>query len=141
VNSCDALPDRIVWELSNQQIFFAKDKNIVADGIRQFLNSNLKYDRTKEGSFPLEQEHIKERWLEIAADIENLSDDYEYFIFKNTSVDDGVERWFEKYNEDSGEYEPSSLKGIKEYVTEFVTIDGAKISFKSNLDYFKEDTK
>jgi hypothetical protein len=139
INNCNTLFDRIIWEMSNQQIFFVKDKKVVADGIKQFLEANPRYDQTKEGNYPLEQEHIKERWLEIANDVENLSDDYECFIFKNTSVDDGVENWFEKYNEEAGEYESSSLREIDKVVAEFVSIDGGTIEFTSNLDFFNKE--
>jgi len=139
VNNCNDLFDRIVWELSNQQIFFVKDKRIVAEGIRKFLKTNTKHDKDNEGISPLELEHIKNRWLEIAADIENLSDDYECFIFKNTSCDDGVENWFEKYNEETEEYEPCSLKNMDRVVAEFVHIEGKTMEFTTNLDFFKED--
>jgi len=141
VNNCTTFCDRIVWELSNQQVFYAKDKKIVADGIRRFLDVNSKYNHNDEGKFPLEQEHIKARWLEIADNIENLTDECEYFIFKNSSCDDGVEYWFEKYNEESEEYEPSSLKEIDKYVTEFVTIDGETMKFTSNLEFFNKEAK
>ncbi len=141
INECDSLSDRICWEMGNQQIFFIKDKKVVADGIRTFLEVNKKYDRMIKGDYPLEQEHIKERWLEIANDIENLSDDYEYFIFKNTSCDDNVECWFEKYNKETEEYESSSLKELDKVVTEFVVINGEKMDFISNLDYFKEESE
>ncbi len=59
-------------------------------------------------------------------------------FLKNTSVDDNVELWFEKYNEDKDEYEESSLKDLDSYVTEFVVIKNNHIEgFISNLDYFK----
>lgn len=138
INNCNTMYDRIVWEMSNQQVFFSKDKKIIADGIRNFLEVNKKYDKTDDGNYPLEQEHINGRWLEIANDIENIASDYEYFVFKNTSVDDGVEFWFQKYNEETDEYEQSSLKEIDKIVTEFVTISGNEMSFKTNIDYFNQ---
>ena len=60
-------------------------------------------------------------------------------IFKNTSCDDGVENWFEKYNEETEEYEPCSLKNMDRVVAEFVHIEGKTMEFTTNLDFFKED--
>ena len=72
INHCENTPDRICWEMSNQNIFFTKDKKCIADSIREFVEQNKKYDRTSEGKYPLEQEHIIERFNEIAEDIEEL---------------------------------------------------------------------
>lgn len=139
INNCKVLSDRILWEMGNQQIFFTKDKIIVANSIREFLVSNAKYDRTDEGTLPLEQEHIIGRFNEVADSIENLNEEENpYFIFKNTSVDDNVEYWFTDYNEKTEESEPRSLNEIQEFVAEFVEIIGINIKFISNTDYFKE---
>lgn len=138
VNHCDNTPDRICWELSNQNIFFTKDKSVIAEAIRQFLKDNKEYDKSDEdGKSSLEREHIIERFEEIAADIEELDEtEYPYFVFKNTSVDDNVERWFVEYNEETGEYDCKSLKDWDELLAEFVVIKDGKISdFISNLDY------
>ena len=102
INNCDSTSDRVCWEMSNQQIFFTKDKKCIADSIRQFVSDNDKYDKSNEdGLSPLKRDHIIERFNEIANDIEALDEEeYPFFVFKNTSCDDGVERWFSKYNED-----------------------------------------
>lgn len=52
---------------------------------------------------------------------------YPYFVFKNSSCDDGVERWFAKYDSKIDEYVPSSLKDFPEFVTEFVVIEDGNI--------------
>jgi len=138
INKCDNTPDRICWELSNQQIFFTKDKKCISDSIRQFVLNNDEYDKSKDdGISPLKREHIIERFNDIANDIESLDEkEYPYFVFKNTSCDDGVERWFRKYNEEIGEYEDSSLKDWNEFLAEFVIINNDRITeFISNLDY------
>lgn len=138
INNCDNTSDRICWELSNQQIFYTKDKKCIADNIRRFIIDNNKYDKSKEdGLSPLEREHIINRFNQIAHDIENLDEnEYPYFVFKNTSVDDEVERWFCKYNEKTEEYEAKSLKEWDEFLAEFVVIEDDKITkFISNLKF------
>jgi hypothetical protein len=138
INNCDNTSDRICWEMSNQQIFFAKDKKCIADNIRKFVTDNDKYDKSKEdGLSSLKRDHIIERFNEIANDIESLNEEiYLFFVFKNTSCDDGVERWFSRYNEDIDECEDNSIKDIDEFVAEFVVINNNKITeFISNLNY------
>jgi hypothetical protein len=138
VNNCKSTPDRVCWELSNQQVFFTKDKQTVAIAIREFAEQNANYDRNSNGVFPLKQEHIIERFKIIADEILKLDEtETPYFIFKNTSCDDGVEYWFSKYNEQEGEYEVSSLIDVEKRVTEFVFIENGEITgFKSNTEYF-----
>ena len=138
INNCENTPDRICWEMSNQQIFFTKDNKCIADNIRQFVLNNSTYDKsTEDGVSPLERDHIIERFNEIAKDIETLDEnEYPFFVFKNTSCDDGVERWFSKYNEDSEEYEDNSIKDADEFLAEFVVINDNKITeFISNLKF------
>lgn len=61
-----------------------------------------------------------------------------YFIFKGTSCDDNVERWFEFYNDESGKYEKRSLLDMDEVFSEFVIIKDKQIqSFVSNVNYKK----
>jgi hypothetical protein len=138
INNCNDTADRICWEMSNQQIFSTKDKKCIADGIRQFVINNDKYDASKDdGLSPLKMDHIIERFNEIANDIEALDEtEYSYFVFKNTSCDDGVERWFSKYNEDLEEYEDKSINEWDEFLAEFVVIEDDKIKgFISNLNF------
>lgn len=129
LNNSDFLADRVLWELSNQLIFKTKDKNIIADCIRDFLKVNSKYDKSDEDNVPvLKRDHIIERWNEIATDIENLNEEeYPFFVFKNTSCDDSVEFWFIKYNEESDEYEERGLNECQDLVTEFVIIENDSI--------------
>ena len=138
INNCDSVPDRICWEMSNQQIFSTKDKKCIADNIRQFVSDNDTYNKSSEdGISPLKRDHIIERFNEIANDIESLDEtEYSYFVFKNTSCDDGVERWFNNYNEEIEEYEDTSLKDWNEFLAEFVVIEENKIKgFISNLKF------
>lgn len=137
MNNSNNTPDRICWEMTNQQIFFTKDKECIVDSIRRFIEQNKEYDKHREDNIsPLEREHIIERYNEIANDILALDEnEYPYFVFKNTSVDDGVERWFYEYDENDG-YIDKSLKDWDEFVAEFVVIEDGKISnFINNLDY------
>jgi hypothetical protein len=138
VNKCECVPDRICWEIGNQQTFFTKDKDIIAKSIQDFITLNSNFDKNKDGIYPLKQEHIIERFNEIAEEILKLDEnETPYFIFKNTSCDDNVECWFNKYDEQTEEYVESSLNKIEKHVTEFVFIENGKIErFKSNIEYF-----
>ena len=138
LNNSDFLTDRVLWELSNQEIFKTKDKNIIADCIRDFLKVNSKYDKSDEDNVSvLKRDHIIERWNEIATDIENLNEEeFPFFVFKNTSCDDSVEFWFTKYNEESYEYEERGLNECQDLVTEFVIIEnGSIVDYIPNTEY------
>lgn len=137
MNNSNNTPDRICWEMSNQQIFFTKDKECIVNNIHKFIEQNKEYDRHREDNISaLEREHIVERFNEIANDILSLDEnEYPYFVFKNTSVDDGVERWFYTYDEND-EYADKSLKDWDKIIAEFVIIKDDKITnFVNNLDY------
>ena len=137
MNNSDNTPDRICWEISNQQIFFTKDKECIVNNIRKFIEQNKGYYITGEDNISaLEREHIIERFNEIINDIIGLDEDeYQCFVLKSTSVDDGVEYWFHNYDEDD-EYIDKSLKDWEECIAEFVIIKDDRIdSFVSNLDY------
>jgi hypothetical protein len=138
INNCNCISDRICWEMSNQQVFFTKDKDVIASNIKEFATLNSNFDRNSEGTYPLKQEHIIERFEKIADEILKLDEnETPYFIFKNTSCDDNVEYWFSKYNEESEEYENIPLSKLDKRVTEFVIIENNIIKeFISNLDYF-----
>lgn len=122
INNCEVQEDRIVWEMTNQQMFFVKDKEFIANCIDRFLTVNLEFARDL-------GENIANRFLEIGSEIRKLEQsEYSFFIFKNTSCDDGVEYWFRKYNEDEEEYEESPLSELDELVTELIIIEDDKIS-------------
>lgn len=95
LNNSPITSDRVCWELSGQSLFFAKDKELVADAIEQFVKDNDTFDVNEDGIAALKMEHIQERFHEIAESIRSC--DKEYFVFKNTSVDDEVEKWFYDY--------------------------------------------
>lgn len=138
VNKCRNTPDRICWEMSNEQIFFTKDKKCITNGIRKFVEQNKDHKTSEEDSVsPLERAHIIKRFNEIAKDIEKLSEEkYPYFVLKNTSCDDGVEYWFENYNDETDEYKEKSLKEWDKFLTEFVVMQNGEITdFISNLSY------
>lgn len=138
INNCDNLSDRICWELSNQQIFFSKDKEVIAKGIKDFVSSNKDFYKDNEGISLLEREHIIERFNEIADDILSINEElYPNFVFKNTSVDDAVEFWFEYYDEEVDEYKSRSLKDLNKVVAEFVIIKNGNMDFITNVGYFK----
>lgn len=140
INNCGCTPDRVCWEMGNQQVFFTKDKEVISKSILDFIELNSKYDKSKEGTYPLQAEHIIDRFKEISEEILKLDENESpYFIFKNTSVDDGVENWFSKYDEQSDDYIETPLSDVDRFVTEFVYIENGQITgFKSNIDYFKE---
>lgn len=140
INTCQNTPDRVLWELSNQQIFFTKDKDFIEECIYAFLKQNENYctDYDSENHIPvLKIKHILERFCNIAHDIKSLEvEEAPYFVFKNTSVDDSVSNWFSCFNENTGKWEHSKLSENKDFCTEFVVIEDGKIKqFISNLDY------
>lgn len=137
-NTCE----RICWELTNQCIFFTKDKDCIANSIVEFVNTHKEYGKSEEdGIGVFEREHIIERFSGIAEEIRNLDkNEYPYFVFKNSSCDDGVERWFETRDKDTDEFIPAKLSDFEERVTEFVVIENGRISrFISNVDFPYEE--
>lgn len=138
MNNSDNTYERVCWELANQQIFYSEDKKFVADCIKEFLEKNNSYDKSKEdGICVLQREHIIERWNEIADAIENIDEkETPYFVFKNTSVDDTVETWFSEYDVENEEYKDKPIIDREEYLTEFVCIANKKIQgFIPNNEY------
>lgn len=110
INNCDNMPDRICWELSNQQIFFTKDKECIVENIHKFVEQNKGYYKFDDGVSALEKDHVVERFLEIASDILSLDEIiYPMFILKNTSVDETVSELFYIQNDETGKYEDCLL--------------------------------
>jgi hypothetical protein len=132
INNCTEQVDRIAWEMSMQQIFFTKDKDFVAGCVKKFLKLNVNY-LDNMGSQP-----VINRFNKIADDILSLDEEkHPYFIFKNTSVDDNVEFWFKKYNEETGEAEAVPLIEMDGQIAEFVYIENNKIiGWDDNLKFF-----
>lgn len=121
INNSTIEEDRIVWELTKQQVFFTKDKVLVADAIKRFLSVNKLFT----GNLGT---HIHERFQEVANEILKLDEQKQpYFIFKNTSVDDGVQCWFYGYDIEKGKCVSRTLKDIKENVAEFVIFENNQI--------------
>ena len=140
LNDCHNTPDRVLWELSGQQIFFTKDKDFVEKCIYAFLKQNENYctDYDSEKHIPiLKVKHILERFCDIAHEIKALkAEETPYFVFKNTSVDDSVSNWFCCFNKNSENYEHIKLSENKEFCAKFVVIEDGKIKqFISNQDY------
>lgn len=133
INNSSVVQDRILWEMSQQQVFFTKDKELVVQAVNHFLEINKSFTEDI-GS------HIHDRFHEVALEISELDEkEYPYFIFKNTSVDDNVEYWFRKLDEEEEEYIPQSLKEVDKPVTEFVLIEGQIITgFIDNIDFMIE---
>lgn len=141
INESDSISDRICWELSQQQVFFTKDKELVAQAIKDFYCDNASYHINNETQLSfLTLDHIIKRFNDIADDILAIDEEeHPYFVFKNTSVDDNVEFWFSGYDEEEDEPLHVSLRQHSDYLTEFVIIEDDKIKgFLSNLDYFKQ---
>lgn len=142
MNNSDNICERICWELTNQCIFFSKDKKCIAQNILEFANTHKGYGKSEEdGVSVLEREHIIERFTEIADSIMSIDEtEYPYFVLKNSSCDDEVERWFIKYDNELDEYQYRSLKDFPELVTDFVVIENNKIKeFIMNDKYPYED--
>lgn len=122
LNASNSLTDRVCWELSNEQVFRASDKTVVSNAVSMFLVDNKPYDEITA------QDSVRERFLQLAKDILELR--CYYFVHKNTSVDDSVERWFwrngrtqslRKFAEQSGESVPE-LVLINDKAIDFVPL-------------------
>lgn len=131
INASTVQEDRILWEISNQQVFFTKDKDFITHSIRDFLKTNKDYTSDL-------GEHIHERFIGIADEIAKIDEnEFPYFIFKDTSCDDNVEYWFYRYDEESGKHVCRSLNELDKNVTEFTIIENNIIKeFISNTSYF-----
>lgn len=136
INNSSEQADRVLWELGNQQVFFSKDKQFIADQIRRFLEIHSDCEG-------LRQEHIAKRFNEVADAISAIDEQkFPFFIFKNSSCDDNVEYWFSHFNEGTEEYEDSPLSKVDKYITEFVIIENGKITgFIGNPEYFKKENE
>lgn len=128
INKSGNITDRIGWEIINQQCFLSKDKDIVADSI-MLLQKDL-------GDF-------EDRFKEIAEKIKDIDiEKYPYFIFKNTTVDDGVERYFEGYDEENDEVLDVGLRETDlRLCFDVVLIDNGNMSFASPYEYFDIEEK
>ncbi len=84
MNNSDSFMDRICWEISNQQVFFTKNKEQISKAITNFVANNNTYHKDSEENVPaLTRSHIASRFREIAADIQNIDEEkYPYFVFK-----------------------------------------------------------
>lgn len=142
INNCEDQVDRAIWEFTHQQVFATKDKEFVAKALKEFMEANREYQIDIEFG-----EHIFERWNEAAEDILALDEvEYPYFMFKNSSVDDAVENWFETYDPETEDTTYDlSLAEKTGIVCEFVIIEDNKIiGFENNLEFFdhsKEEGK
>lgn len=144
INNCPDFADRVAWEMTNHQVFFTKDQEAIAQAIKDFAQQNTAYCINEElGKSSLATDHIAERFTDIAEGISRIdAEKYPYFIFKNTSVDDNVENWFEGYDEETEEGHERTLAEIDKSVTEFVVIEEKEIKgFLSNLSFFKKQLK
>ena len=132
INESANQSDRVMWELSNHQVFSSKDAKFVATAIRKFC------DKTLKEFMPGVADHIVERFKEIATAIENLDGEkHLYFVLKGNSIDDSVENWF-WMDDPNGGVDPvrCSLRGSEQHRTEFVVVEGDEIiGFVSNLDF------
>ena len=65
ISSSPIISDQIMWALTNQVAFSNKDKDLVSVSIEKFTKSYIEKNNDYE-------EHITERFLEIAKDIKEL---------------------------------------------------------------------
>lgn len=130
INSSKITEDRVVWEICNQQVFFSKDKEFIGKCINKFIEINKEFMEDY-------QEHIFNRFTEVAIAIRNIDDkENPYFVFKNSSCDDNVRYWFSRYDEEEFKYFNRSLLDLNECVTEFVVIENEEITrFVANINF------
>lgn len=131
VNKCDDIVYRTMWELSCQQIFYVKDNKFVASCIRKFVEENIETVLLFDDSPKLLSQHIQERFLEIAKDIDNIDSSNKYFVLKNTSVDDTVENFFVEYDDEREEY-------IERTLDDFLSSSNRKVDLVTYLDNYNK---
>lgn len=121
--------DRVLWLLVNQQIFFTKDKTFIADCIQKFFMEDVRY-------YHPDNMDLIEWYDKIRKDISALDEKkYPYFIFNATSVTDSVYNMFFRFNDDTLEDIPISLKEKDKDIVDFVYIENGKIKkLISNLE-------
>ena len=133
INDSTIQQDRAIWELVNQQIFFTKDKKFVSEALATFLKANRRFahDLNKD---------IFARFNKVSEEILSIDQqEYPCFVFKNTSVDDAVLTWFEKYDGKNDEYIKCSLTEVEERICDFVVIENNEIKgWVNNLKYFNK---
>lgn len=115
--------DKVLWALANLCVFNAKDKTFVADCIERFVEIDFPNSEYKDS------QHIKDRFREVAQDIRALPKSCKYFVFKGTSCDDNVERWFYR----------KRLSSWKEIVCDIALIENEKVvGYTDNLAICKK---
>lgn len=135
--------DEIMWVLSNQLILPTIKKVELSAAIRSFAKDNKNIWTIKEDDgnlyYPLKINHIKERFIEVADSIFSLDEErYPYLIFKNSSIDDGVETLFCMYDEEIDENIEISLLDNKYDTVQFVEFKDDELSYINSHKYFKK---
>lgn len=110
--------DRIVWELSMNQLFNVHDRFIISKALKIFADTYYTGEDKK---------NIYERLCEIAHNIKNLDAGYKYFILDVNNVGDGPATWFYKMDEKTFEMVPNSIYEWPPEVTELVCIENGEI--------------
>lgn len=120
INKSSSITDRIGWELVNQQMFYSKHKDLIVKAIKEL-------QQLSEGD--------EERFEAVANEISTIDiEQHPFFIFKNNTIDDGVEKYFRFYNEESNEEETKSLHEYKGKICfDLVVIENGKMSFVEPL--------
>ena len=58
MNNSSNTPDRICWEMTNQQIFFTKDKDCIVRNIHKFIEQNKEYYKNGEDNISYDEDII-----------------------------------------------------------------------------------
>ena len=129
VSKAKITEDYILRLLEHQQIFFTKDKEFIADCIQRFFMENVRY-------YHPDNTDLIEFYNGLRRDILDLDETkYPYFIFNASSVSDTIHNLFFRYDDDTFEYIPVSLKEKDEEIVNFVCIENGKIKkLISNLE-------
>lgn len=124
INKSSILSDRIGWELCHQQLFESKSKDIISAAVVQLL---------------ADTDGDAERFKEISQDIRKIDEEKTpYFMFKNNSIDDGVEKFFHTYVEELDDTVNISLRDTEEKLDFDVVhiTDEQKMYFTNPYDEF-----
>lgn len=126
---------RIIWEMSNQQFFLTKDKEVIANALESFFAI---FPDDDEGF--AWNEHIIGRFKDMADRIRSLDENVcPYCVHKNSSCDDSIERHLQRFDEKKWKSVPVSLKKTaKDVQQDFIIIeDGKIVNFIPCKDFVK----
>ena len=125
--------DEIVWLLGHEKIFFASAKKLVVDAIDNFIAKYLQSE--PEQKFIDRFEEIKRGILEVEGYfvIDGLGSHVRHWIWDGTPLEIWRPKTYSRYS--AGVYDEYDITELHDHVTDFVVIDGEKITLIPNNEF------